>query len=1350
MAHAALPSEVAGRASPAPGPSDSVAAHRRRFLGHWIPFQEALLVNLVALRAANDPISQADAPDATVEAPISRKRSRSKSKSPQRVSPKKRSPPQKVKRSAAPTRRYQSPVVSLNSAYLGLNVHNSKPKEHEPTNGTLTTPVADLLRLHVEKMAALEKGPSKKRQLQRLRDPPRTKGHWDVLLDEMRWMATDFAEERHWKRALAWRIARDAADAKSLEKRSQEQNKRKLARSVALQVASFWRAMERIAARYHNRSPTALELTTRAAPKDTTLSPRSDAPVDFVWASPLPEHEAVRILTAAIFADSKAAREHMKKPEVPVDLDVKLAPFQVAALRFMMHIHACGHNFILNDQLGTGKAFTVSLFLRVLELQAPSEHPHLVIVPDAEVHKWAHYLKVLQGPACIQIYGGTPLDKRRQEQAWDPDFRQYLEPHEQQDVYCVVCPHSCFLDDAAAFTRRTWQVVVVEDFAPAATPVLAVANVSRRIVVSEVGLEHWTPERAALYGEFLLGAGAPWTPALWEDALAEAASVQLMMKQAGLPYKDEVSCLQIALRAITLGRIRNDIEAQLGKVEEQTLSVTLSASQANAYHAAVATFVASTEKAAMEVWLRFFLRLRAICNGVSLDVDRLASLDRLILASCSSKLMALVELMQRLVTQEQRKVALYLQSDAMLPVVEHLMANVLGILTVRITGSAACQHKALAHFALKDAVKVAILSSRTRTIGTNRAVCVYGAQAVVVLDSDWDPMCDSKLRASWQLLATTVDVPVHRLYTEHTIEAAFLRVGAVLSEKLFGEMAPTECVASNQLKGVECPHWWSVSTADLSQTMAAVEGIEKYCGGSLDGDIYALEAPLAPGGELELEEHLLLSNNDELTPVEWYAVHLVQALKEKQPMHRSAKPPADDVKDDAVPRSFDAMVYTQRVETWKQAPTAALVYEPAADEATVVNAFRAQGLVPSYGAWRPPDYDPATTLVKEPLDDVPMWVAYRTKKPPTPVAPTAADKKADAKPLKVKKTKVPGKGVSPPVPAGSPGVKRKESSKKSTDYAGFPLPDTSSGFDDDGFWGDTNLDALDSVSWDDTSILGGIQVGLESSLPAAKKPKTSPPVASTLPRPRKPSTDVAREGWSFVEESLMKKLHEMYGANWNLIAQVLTRQSTVKRRSARQCHEKYQRLTSANATLKDKDAAKPVKMKPLTMSPAALTSRVGVHASGLLLKYPSTAFGGIPPPPVRKTSAVVLKPPAVVQEQDVTQFRTTMEAVLMSVKKKVPSPPIPIPLNMEPHKSHLEIVATPVLSPDEVIKKSKQLAALTFQVASTSFPEPTPGLTTAETAPPPVVPTVAPSVPPAPAPGVPDEPVRPPVPIRYI
>lgn len=45
------------------------------------------------------------------------------------------------------------------------------------------------------------------RQLQRSPEPVRSAAHWDIVLDHMRWMRTDFREERKWKIAAAKRCA---------------------------------------------------------------------------------------------------------------------------------------------------------------------------------------------------------------------------------------------------------------------------------------------------------------------------------------------------------------------------------------------------------------------------------------------------------------------------------------------------------------------------------------------------------------------------------------------------------------------------------------------------------------------------------------------------------------------------------------------------------------------------------------------------------------------------------------------------------------------------------------------------------------------------------------------------------------------------------------------------------------------------------------------------------------------------------------------------------------------------------------------------------------------------------------
>lgn len=46
------------------------------------------------------------------------------------------------------------------------------------------------------------------RQPKRQRTVPRTKTHWDHLLDEMKWMRTDFKQEHKWKVAMAFVLSR--------------------------------------------------------------------------------------------------------------------------------------------------------------------------------------------------------------------------------------------------------------------------------------------------------------------------------------------------------------------------------------------------------------------------------------------------------------------------------------------------------------------------------------------------------------------------------------------------------------------------------------------------------------------------------------------------------------------------------------------------------------------------------------------------------------------------------------------------------------------------------------------------------------------------------------------------------------------------------------------------------------------------------------------------------------------------------------------------------------------------------------------------------------------------------------
>ncbi|KAI5566030.1 hypothetical protein BDE02_14G159800 [Populus trichocarpa] len=72
------------------------------------------------------------------------------------------------------------------------------------------------------------------------------KSHWDFVLEEMAWLANDFAQERLWKMTAAAQICRRVAFTSRLrvEERNQHLKLKKVAYSLAKAVMQFWHSME--------------------------------------------------------------------------------------------------------------------------------------------------------------------------------------------------------------------------------------------------------------------------------------------------------------------------------------------------------------------------------------------------------------------------------------------------------------------------------------------------------------------------------------------------------------------------------------------------------------------------------------------------------------------------------------------------------------------------------------------------------------------------------------------------------------------------------------------------------------------------------------------------------------------------------------------------------------------------------------------------------------------------------------------------------------------------------------------------------------------------------------------------
>jgi len=59
----------------------------------------------------------------------------------------------------------------------------------------------------MQRIAELQReGLWSEKRLPKVQEPPRVKAHWDYLIEEMIWLAADFAQERKWKKAAAKKV----------------------------------------------------------------------------------------------------------------------------------------------------------------------------------------------------------------------------------------------------------------------------------------------------------------------------------------------------------------------------------------------------------------------------------------------------------------------------------------------------------------------------------------------------------------------------------------------------------------------------------------------------------------------------------------------------------------------------------------------------------------------------------------------------------------------------------------------------------------------------------------------------------------------------------------------------------------------------------------------------------------------------------------------------------------------------------------------------------------------------------------------------------------------------------------
>ncbi|XP_072271814.1 E1A-binding protein p400-like isoform X2 [Pyxicephalus adspersus] len=458
------------------------------------------------------------------------------------------------------------------------------------------------------------------RRLPKLMEPSRPKSHWDYLLEEMQWMAADFAQERMWKIASAKKMARTAArhvsekvksDARS--KKEGEDRLRRIAWLAAREIQHFWaniqqvveiklqvQLQERRKQLCAKREKEQGQTTKRSDQKGSTekcLDPLFSGNVYKATENKDRDlgldgaQKQVVLIDSLLTVEGSGvahvgARKHSRdiaevagaaelllprgsarisgtvKTSASPLLHGKLRAYQMIGLDWLAKQYKKNLNGILADESGLGKNIQVIALLAHLASSEGVWGPHLIVARSCNVLKWELELKRWCPALKLLLYIGSQRELRRKRQTWD----------EPNNFHVCITSYKQLFKGLQAFMKMRWKYLVLDE-------VHQIRNMNEK---------HWDAILNLPSQRRLLLRDTP-LPHTWKDlwTMVHFLIPGLSRQYLDFPVKD--SCdqdhdyrhtISIRLHRSTqpfiLRRTKRDVERQLNKKFEHVLKCQLS------------------------------------------------------------------------------------------------------------------------------------------------------------------------------------------------------------------------------------------------------------------------------------------------------------------------------------------------------------------------------------------------------------------------------------------------------------------------------------------------------------------------------------------------------------------------------------------------------------------------------------------------------------------------------------------------------------------------------------------------------------------------------------------------------
>ncbi|XP_020499117.1 SWI/SNF-related matrix-associated actin-dependent regulator of chromatin subfamily A containing DEAD/H box 1A [Labrus bergylta] len=503
----------------------------------------------------------------------------------------------------------------------------------------------------------------------------------------------------------------------------------------------------------------------------------------------------------------------MKSPRV-LNSQLKLKPYQLIGLNWLLLLHEHNLSGILADEMGLGKTIQAIAFLAQL-YQNGKEGPHLITVPASTLDNWVRELKLWCPSLKVLVYYGSMEDRR---------YLRHDILNEAVKFNVIVTTYNLAIgneNDRSLFRKLRLSYAVFDEghmlknMNTLRYRHLMAINAEHRLLLTGTPLQNNLLELMSLLN-FIM-------PSMFSSSTTQISKMFSMKshEEQSRFERDRISQAKLIMKPFILRRVKSEVLKQLPEKEEKVEFCPMSEKQKVLYQSLLKKLKGSTNGEKREL-CNVMMQLRKMANHPLLHrqyytTEKLKAMSKLMLkepthfdaepaliqedmevmsdfelhnlckqySSISSyklendllldsgKFHHLTELLTSLKNKGDR-VVLFSQFTMMLDIVEVLLKH-LTHRYVRLDGSTPIADRIVLidEFNTDPDIFVFLLSTRAGGLGIN----LTSANVVILHDIDCNPYNDKQAEDRCHRLGQTRTVKVMKLISKDSIEDCILQLG---------------------------------------------------------------------------------------------------------------------------------------------------------------------------------------------------------------------------------------------------------------------------------------------------------------------------------------------------------------------------------------------------------------------------------------------------------------------------------------------------------------------------------------------------------------------------------------------